>query len=385
MSKSIEPSLALLVPSLNGAFPPQLTDLAASLLTQSRHRASALKSEEEIARPYACAHIACERLKTILDLPPINHKPPIPPRIYTRLHTYLDKILPSSVPSSLKTPSKARSISATGTPDSYRSTRPNTGRFGAYSFGTPTKSTGRATTLTSAGAGLPPWIHPTIRYICQKVWTARSTKPEGSVAPASLAPTILAGLEAIAAPGGKRTSDPWIINNWTPLVAAITLLVRARQSVILHGGELEEAELDSVRREISKALARARVDVQVGGGRMDEEEAWEGYEAITKRTVEAAVSKILQEQWHNADWYHALDEIHQRMRDGQDTDAIVIDHHDRAVIAEINETKTKKSDSMFQDEWDFLSERRIEETKLWKERILWRITELENSPTNIDR
>lgn len=168
-------------------------------------------------------------------------------------------------------------------------------------------------------------------------------------------------------------------------MAAITLLVRARQSVILHGGELEEAELDSVRREISKALARARVDVQVGGGRMDEEEAWEGYEAITKRTVEAAVSKILQEQWHNADWYHALDEIHQRMRDGQDTDAIVIDHHDRAVIAEINETKTKKSDSMFQDEWDFLSERRIEETKLWKERILWRITELENSPTNIDR
>lgn len=61
MNRSADPALRSLLPTHNGPFPPQLTDLAGSLLAQSRHRASALKAEEEIARPYACAHIACDR------------------------------------------------------------------------------------------------------------------------------------------------------------------------------------------------------------------------------------------------------------------------------------------------------------------------------------
>ena len=60
MNKSIDQALASLLPTLN-APPTALLNLSASLLAQSRTKAGNLKSEEEIARTYACAHLACER------------------------------------------------------------------------------------------------------------------------------------------------------------------------------------------------------------------------------------------------------------------------------------------------------------------------------------
>lgn len=62
MSKaSVEQALTGLVPALNGPLPPELVDLTLSLLARSRSVANSLKSDEEIARPYACAQLACER------------------------------------------------------------------------------------------------------------------------------------------------------------------------------------------------------------------------------------------------------------------------------------------------------------------------------------
>lgn len=58
---SIEQALIGLIPALNGPLPPELVELAVSLLARSRSVASSLKSDEEIARPYACAQLACER------------------------------------------------------------------------------------------------------------------------------------------------------------------------------------------------------------------------------------------------------------------------------------------------------------------------------------
>ena len=61
MDRSVTQALTGLVPSLNGLLPPELVELAVSLLAQSRSKASSLKADEEIARSYACANIACER------------------------------------------------------------------------------------------------------------------------------------------------------------------------------------------------------------------------------------------------------------------------------------------------------------------------------------
>lgn len=60
MDRSIAQALSGLVPTLN-ELPAELLDLAVSLLAQSRSHASSLKAEEEIARSYACANLACER------------------------------------------------------------------------------------------------------------------------------------------------------------------------------------------------------------------------------------------------------------------------------------------------------------------------------------
>ena len=62
MDKSVAQALTGLIPSFTGPLPPELVELAVSLLAQSRNKASSLKAEEEIARSYACANLACERL-----------------------------------------------------------------------------------------------------------------------------------------------------------------------------------------------------------------------------------------------------------------------------------------------------------------------------------
>jgi origin recognition complex subunit 6 len=66
MNRSVEQALTSLISRHNGPLPPELVELASSLLAQSRTKASNLKAEEEIGRTYACANIACERFITLL-------------------------------------------------------------------------------------------------------------------------------------------------------------------------------------------------------------------------------------------------------------------------------------------------------------------------------
>lgn len=61
MDQAVVQALNGLIPSLIGPLPSGLVELATSLLAQSRNKASSLKADEEIARSYACANIACER------------------------------------------------------------------------------------------------------------------------------------------------------------------------------------------------------------------------------------------------------------------------------------------------------------------------------------
>lgn len=61
MDKTIRDALSGLIPTFSGELPAGLVELATSLVVQSRSKASSLKKDEEIARPYACANLACER------------------------------------------------------------------------------------------------------------------------------------------------------------------------------------------------------------------------------------------------------------------------------------------------------------------------------------
>src|SRR5271154_3598114 len=89
---SISQALDSLLPSQT--HPPKLTSLANSLLGQSRLRAPNLKPEEEIARPYACAEIACSRLRVQLRLPAsLKGRPPCKPGVYKKLIGFLKGVL----------------------------------------------------------------------------------------------------------------------------------------------------------------------------------------------------------------------------------------------------------------------------------------------------
>src|SRR5271163_2248892 len=85
-------ALASLLPSARQYTPPPapLLSLATSLLSTSHTLAPHLKPDEEIARAYACAEIACTRLQEKLRLPPtLKGRPPAPPRVYQKLLGFL--------------------------------------------------------------------------------------------------------------------------------------------------------------------------------------------------------------------------------------------------------------------------------------------------------
>ena len=65
MDRSMAQALTGLIPTLTGPLPPELLELAVSLLAQSRSKANSLKADEEIARSYACANLACERCEAL--------------------------------------------------------------------------------------------------------------------------------------------------------------------------------------------------------------------------------------------------------------------------------------------------------------------------------
>jgi origin recognition complex subunit 6 len=67
-NRPVEQALATLLPTHADDLPQDLLSLALSLVAQSRSFSTSLRPEEEIARPYACAEIACRRYAHLLSL-----------------------------------------------------------------------------------------------------------------------------------------------------------------------------------------------------------------------------------------------------------------------------------------------------------------------------
>ncbi|KUI58613.1 Origin recognition complex subunit 6 [Cytospora mali] len=379
MSRPVEQALFSLLPSQNSDLPPPLLELASSLLALSRHKASTLKAEEEIARLYACCHLACDRLKISLNLPPIEPRPPIPPRIYKRLYTVLDKVLPNS-----------------STPGRPRATGLGTSRSRVPTRGTPTKESSLASFRTPGKAGtpsrlnlhgtsktqdstLPPWLRPTVRHLCTSL--ASNGGPD-------LAPTVIAGLESIIAPYRRRTEDEWINSHMTTLVAAIYWYVF--MSASLAPGEDMTAQnsksrYTGTRKGVLGSLRKAREDVKTPllrgrkGESTEQEEVafWEGWQDTIKAAdVDEAVTEVANRGWLNSDWYRSIDFLREKGEGevGQPEDGLEENITTTAVAVQI-----RKADAMLQDKFDYLSERRRAEYRQWKAGVQLRIKRLERS------
>jgi origin recognition complex subunit 6 len=382
MSRSLEPTLLSLLPTLPSAasLPPPLLELASSLLAQSRHNASTLKAEEEVARLYACAHIACERLKTSLDLPPIQARPPVPPRIYKRLYTHLDHILPTNSVAQggrIRTPSgRVREVGGLFGSGSAQRTRERAtptkdaslAQFRSKGNGTPSKSTGKATVSpakrkAASANSLPPWVRPAIQSVCTQLDGQRVGR------------TVLAGMQTIIVPQGRRSPDEWVNTHITPLLAAIYFMVSSRVTILESSGEgVRKDQYGAMSREIVQALQQAREEVDVKDE--DDEDFWQGWSDVARKDVDEAVKKITENAWKDDEWFTGIDELVANTQGAKDADDDVGMNDSDNGDFDGGKTHMQRGDTLLQGRW-VMTERKREEYRIWKDGILKRIEEME--------
>ncbi|KAI9821914.1 MAG: hypothetical protein M1827_002496 [Pycnora praestabilis] len=277
MNKSMEQALTGLIPKHDGLLSPKLIELATSLLAQSRSKASNLKAEEEIARSYACANIACERLKQTLNLPKIEPRPPCPPRVYQKLYKHLDNALAAqpTTPRKRTGPYVSKST-PTPSPAKPRATPRQTPRRSAILR---KKGLQRGTII----AGLPEWVMPTIRHLCA-----------ASSAPAA-APHVFAGVSSIL-----TLPRPLLANDHTSpeegkkdkilaLIIAVYFFVTTR----LSGQETSSNDY------VTKKKAALEAVAELGEGRND-------WEEVTPIDVDAWMAEIGKNRWVTLDWFENI-------------------------------------------------------------------------------
>ncbi|KAI0545228.1 hypothetical protein F4679DRAFT_562104 [Xylaria curta] len=384
MSRTLEPTLYSLLPSYATALPQPLLELASSLLAQSRHSAGALKVDEEVARSYACAHIACERLKISLDLPPIQVRPPIPPRLYKRLYTHLDNVLASASlarPGRVRTPtSKAKEADLFGSAQRIPSRGTPTKESSLAKFRSPAPAGGNATPTKSASkpprlpakrkAGglnstLPAWIRPTIQLLCKELDQELIGR------------TVLAGMQTIVAPHGRRTKDEWVNDNLTPLLAALYCLVAGQLHVLVHGKDLDDKQYSKIRKSILNVLEQTQEKVAVSG--MDEDELWIGWSDVTSKDVDKAMAEIIKRGWQKDEWFDGFEDMVKRSEpDAQFSgDNVDTEDEDSRISEKLH---VHRADTMFQSRWDMTDQKR-REYREWENGIMQRIEEIEQLQT----
>ncbi|KAL2263865.1 hypothetical protein VTK26DRAFT_4661 [Humicola hyalothermophila] len=410
MNRSIEQALLSLLPTHNSALPQALTDLASSLLTQSRHRASTLKAEEEVARPYACAHLACDRLKITLDLPPIEPRPPVPPRIYKRLYSHLDKILPApaSTPSRgtpggtglgsgrrIRTPSAkireqqlfdtsplankssrvprsrtsaAEPAAAATTPNKEKSLAQLRDPTTPSAANTPSKKRTVASTTSAPrpkpngpnSDPLPRWIRATLRFLTS------------TLGPSRIGPVVAAGLESIITPRGRLTDDAWVLENLVTVLGAVYLYVW--RGVSFAGKELNRGQYVAFRGEIAHALKRARQEVDLGA-RDEEEDAWEGWREAKVGEFDTAMMRMLRHGWFDLDWVDGMADLAEMEKveagaDGVDGEKEMREEEDGRSHEPV---RFHRPDTMFQERFDYLTDTKRKAYADWKEGIMKRV------------
>lgn len=310
------------------------------------------------------------RLKITYDLPPIEPRPPVPPRIYKKLCSYLQNVLPNrSTPSKAQTPgSRIRNSRAVlASPSKGRGTL--TREESLAKFRTPTTA-GSGSTFDQRAArktpdskipesSLDPWIVPVIRFLCTETYQTY------------LSPTLIAGMEHVVLPGGQRTEDEWINGHLTPLLATIYYFVDSRVKSINSGHVVNAQTYIPQRKQIRSLLSRARAEADVN--QLEEEEAWAGWTNLQPRDFDAAVEEINGRDWLAADWYRAIADVVKS--DGEKLPASHGDlqQEDSGPIA------MRRADTMFQEKYDLLSEARRADYKVWKADILSRINQLQSA------
>ncbi|CZR51942.1 uncharacterized protein PAC_01819 [Phialocephala subalpina] len=365
MSRPIERTLTNLIPRHSGTLPRELIDLADSLLSQSRNKCS-LKPDEEIARVYACANLACERLKTILNLPQIESHPPIPPRAYTKLYAYFDRTLQTSAArakaqrSARSTPSKP--LPQRGTPNKEQS-------FKSFSTSTPSHRTPKRglkhASKPEKESKIPRWIECVTRHLCKSMETPKAY------------PHILAGVETLLSSPCPNPEIEAMVSeekgnrNVPALIASIWFLVVVRMREKDRRGFETSARQKMARDVIAGAREDEWVVKRVGEG----EEGWKGWEGLVVGDVMGWNREVNGRGWKGLDWWLNVPEgsgVEGEMADVDVDQELGREEEDEIVVG----GRERKPDTMYQAKYDYLSVDKRAEYREWKEEMLAMMQEL---------
>ncbi|CAN9110668.1 unnamed protein product [Alternaria alternata] len=351
---SIEQALTGLIPTLSGPLPAELIELALSLLTRSRSVATSMKPDEEIARPYACAQLACERLKKRLNLPTIQSRPPCPPRIYKKLYNYLSSALPEST--ATREPTTPRKPTASA-PASARNT-PSKTPLGARKTPRRVESNGEA----------PEWVMPTIRALA-KSFDYTGLIPHVYTGVESIYP-LLSRMSAAAAESPSKRPKRTTVSSYgdvsdtrvLSLIVVVFLLVYSRMKDI-------EVPVQQYNEWLAKAI-KAVVELPAAKDITDEE---------LQIKIEETMKMAKEEGWLQMQWFDSV----KPQSDGDEMEGVEMSDN-AAVKAKGMGLKAGGSDyiglgTMMQDATDYLGERQQEDYTRWKAKILARVQEIEAS------
>ena len=321
----------------------------------------------EFKKTRANYRISFCRLKITLNLPPIEPRPPIPPRVYKRLYTHLDNILPGrqvrSTPSKpkqgLSSPALGSAIKSVPNQGFDRSVSRSARKVSATDItlvDTPTKSTGRGFVKSiQPQVGLHPWIRGVLAFLVAEFRREDYGK------------FVLAGVEYAIAPGGRRTNDKWISSHLPATVAAIFVVAMDRLATILGSVEPDVESLVDIMKKTLDIMNHAREALDVKG--LTEAEFWDGWTNPKLPDVGTAIKRV-REDWIDADWYLALEDVASENVQRAKSKGKGRQRRD------VRETMgIHKADTLHQPRYNYLSEKRQEEYKVWLQSVAGRLAD----------
>jgi origin recognition complex subunit 6 len=189
--------------------------------------------------------------------------------------------------------------------------------------------------------------------------------------------TVLAGMQTIVAPNGRRTKDQWVNDHLTPLLAAVYCLVAGQLYVLIQGRDLDNKQYSKIRKSILGVLDHAQEKVTIQG--MDEDELWIGWSDVTSKDVDKAMAEVIKKGWQKDEWFTGFEQMVKiseadANNSGEDGD---LDDKDNRIGEKLH---IQRADTMFQGKWDMTDQKR-REYREWKDGILRQIEEIEQSQT----
>lgn len=308
-------------------------------------------------------------LKTSLNLPKIEPRPPCPPRVYSKLYAYFDRELLSTKRKRGR-PRKDASTPSRPLPERHAPSLEK-GLEGFRVNRTPRKGLKFGDSMK--GQRLPKWVTPAIRELCAGLDAGKAV------------PHVIAGVESILflpCPAledmeGDQTmqegqSAEKVTRGKTPaLIAAVLSFAIAR----LTGKETNAKEYNQRVKKAVTILRDIKEDEAMVKKIGEEEESWEGWERITKQDVDEWLQDIGTQGWLRMDWWENMADgsgVSGQVEDGYGDGEDYVEQTGMTMRERQNVWVTR-SGTMVQDEVDYFSEDKLERFARWKERMLVQI------------